>query len=93
MIPRPSIRLRLTLWYGSLFLLAGVVLLAVNFVLVARNFPSDVEDLRRDVEQRLELQPGDPLLVRPYIMLVLQHLFEPMDHPTDMYMHLSLQLR
>ena len=37
--PAPSIRLRLTLWYGGLFLLAGAVLLAANFALVARNFP------------------------------------------------------
>ena len=59
MIPRPSIRLRLTLWYGGFFLLAGILLVAVNFVLVARNFPSDADELRQDVEQRLELQPGD----------------------------------
>ena len=37
--PSPSIRLRLTLGYGGLFLLAGAVLLAANFALVARNFP------------------------------------------------------
>ncbi len=59
MIPRPSIRLRLTLWYGGLFLLAGVVLLAANFVLVARNFPSDFEELRQSVVERLDLEPDD----------------------------------
>jgi signal transduction histidine kinase len=35
-LPRPTIRLRLTLLYGGLFLLSGAALLAINFVLVAR---------------------------------------------------------
>ena len=56
---KPSIRLRLTLWYGGLFLLAGSVLLALNFALVARNFPSDGADLRENVEQRFDLEPGE----------------------------------
>ena len=33
MVPRPTVRFRLTLLYGSLFLLAGVVLIAVTHVL------------------------------------------------------------
>ena len=56
---RPSIRLRLTLWYGALFLLAGTVLLALNFALVARNFPSGGDDLRAAMEQRLALEEGE----------------------------------
>ena len=56
---RPSIRLRLTLWYGALFLLAGTVLLALNFALVARNFPSGGEDLRESLENRLDFQSGE----------------------------------
>ena len=56
---QPSIRLRLTLWYGALFLLAGTVLLALNFALVARNFPSGGEDLRDALEERLDLGAGD----------------------------------
>ncbi|MYD66347.1 MAG: HAMP domain-containing protein [Chloroflexi bacterium] len=56
---QPSIRLRLTLWYGALFLLAGTVLLALNFALVARNFPSGGEDLRDALEERLDLRAGD----------------------------------
>ena len=56
---RPSIRLRLTLWYGALFLLAGAVLLALNFALVARNFPGGGEDLREDLEERLDLEAGE----------------------------------
>jgi signal transduction histidine kinase len=34
--PRPTARLRLTLLYGALFLLSGVTLLAVTYLLVAR---------------------------------------------------------
>jgi signal transduction histidine kinase len=34
---RPSIRLRLTVWYSSIFLLAGCVLLAVSYEIVSRN--------------------------------------------------------
>jgi signal transduction histidine kinase len=34
---RPSIRLRLTVWYASIFLLAGCVLLAVSYEIVSRN--------------------------------------------------------
>ncbi|MXZ63102.1 MAG: HAMP domain-containing protein [Chloroflexi bacterium] len=56
---QPSIRLRLTLWYGALFLLAGTVLLALNFALVARNFPAGGEDLRDALEERLDLEAGD----------------------------------
>ena len=56
---KPSIRLRLTLWYGALFLLAGVVLLTINYALVARNFPSGGDDLREGLERRLELQAGE----------------------------------
>ena len=56
---QPSIRLRLTLWYGTLFLLTGTVLLALNFALVARNFPSDDDGLRQGLEQRLDLDPGE----------------------------------
>ena len=56
---RPSIRLRLTLWYGSLFLLAGTVLLALNFALVARNFPGGGEDMRGALEERLEFEAGE----------------------------------
>ena len=35
-LPSPTVRLRLTLLYGGLFLLSGAVLLGINYVLVAR---------------------------------------------------------
>jgi signal transduction histidine kinase len=34
---RPSVRLRLTAWYASIFLLCGAVLLAISYVIVSRN--------------------------------------------------------
>jgi signal transduction histidine kinase len=37
--PRRTVRLRLTLLYGGLFLLSGIALLALTYVLVAANFP------------------------------------------------------
>ena len=48
-----TIRLRLTLWYGGLFLLAGSVLLAINFALVSQNFPSERADFRDQTAERL----------------------------------------
>lgn len=63
MLPSPTIRLRLTFWYGGMFLAAGVVLLASSYLLVARNFPEGSDDLRTAVAGRLgfpaaELRPG-----------------------------------
>ena len=34
---RPTVRLRLTAWYASIFLLGGAVLLAISYVIVSRN--------------------------------------------------------
>jgi hypothetical protein len=38
-LPRHTVRLRLTFLYGTLFLASGVVLLAMTYFLVERNFP------------------------------------------------------
>jgi signal transduction histidine kinase len=50
-----SIRLRLTLWYGALFLAAGFLLLAINYFLVQRNFPTGRDDVRVAAIERLGL--------------------------------------
>jgi signal transduction histidine kinase len=50
---RPTVRLRLTLIYGGLFLAAGAVLLAVNYALVRRG----LEDRIQPVEARM-VAPG-----------------------------------
>src|SRR5215472_12802047 len=39
-LPRRTVRLRLTLVYGSLFLLSGAALLAVTYLLVSRSMPT-----------------------------------------------------
>ena len=36
-LPRPTVRLRLTLLYGALFLVAGALLLAITYGLVAQS--------------------------------------------------------
>ncbi len=50
---RRTIRLRLTLWYGGLFLLTGFTLLAINFLLVREMFPSDPTAFREQAAARL----------------------------------------
>ena len=45
---RPTVRLRLTAWYASIFLLGGAVLLAISYVIVSRStssFPARVGEL------------------------------------------------
>ncbi len=71
---RLSIRLRLTLWYGALFLLAGSVLLALNFALVARNFPAGGQEMRGALEERLDLEAGE---LRGDFTLLLQRRLGP----------------
>jgi signal transduction histidine kinase len=44
---RPTVRLRLTAWYASIFLLGGAVLLAISYAIVSRNttsFPTRVQE-------------------------------------------------
>ena len=68
-----TIRLRLTLWYGGLFLLAGFLLLSINFALFRENFPSDQSSFRAAIAERfgvpVEELRGDRLIdfgpVRP----------------------------
>jgi signal transduction histidine kinase len=63
---RPSIRVRLTLWYGGLFLLAGVLLLALNFALVARSLPIEhTEEIRRLIAARLGVSEETLLEAHP----------------------------
>ena len=52
---RPTIRLRLTLLYGSLFLVAGTVLLLVNYTLVRQSLPDNVEARRSPFVEELRV--------------------------------------
>jgi signal transduction histidine kinase len=53
-----TIRLKLTLWYGSLFFLAGVLLIAVNYLLVQDSLIPAPGRARAQVEQTFGLRPG-----------------------------------
>ncbi|HEX2042670.1 MAG TPA: ATP-binding protein [Acidimicrobiales bacterium] len=57
---RPTIRLRLTLLYGGLFLAAGAVLLAVNYALVRRGLDEQIQP----VQVRLA-EPGTRVVENP----------------------------
>jgi signal transduction histidine kinase len=51
---RPTVRLRLTAWYASIFLLGGAALLAISYVIVSRNTTS----FPTRVGERLSAKPG-----------------------------------
>jgi signal transduction histidine kinase len=54
-----TIRLKLTLWYGSLFLMAGVLLITVNFLLVRDSLNPAPEKARVVVAESFGLDPQD----------------------------------
>jgi signal transduction histidine kinase len=61
-----TIRLKLTLWYGGLFLLAGILLIAVNFFMVRNSLTPAPEKARAAVAERFGIPPealefGSPL--------------------------------
>jgi signal transduction histidine kinase len=60
LLPKPSVRLQLTLLYGGLFLLAGAALLAVNYALVRSRFtlPFQVEVAPPGARQPVGAGPG-----------------------------------
>jgi signal transduction histidine kinase len=52
-----TIRLKLTLWYGGVFLLAGVVLIAVNYFMVRDSLSIAPEKARAAVAERFDIPP------------------------------------
>jgi signal transduction histidine kinase len=60
-LPRPTVRLRLTLLYAGVFLLAGAALLTVSYMLVRNNVTTDhvsievgpTDDLRRAIQREV----------------------------------------
>jgi signal transduction histidine kinase len=71
--PRPSIRLRLTAWYATIFLALGVALLAVSYVVVRHEFRDESAKVHVAVEElapkhaggrprtlRVRIAPGVP---------------------------------
>ena len=55
---RPSIRLRLVALCGGLIVVAGALILTLNYVLVANHLLVNTPDLRRKVESELRLPRG-----------------------------------
>jgi signal transduction histidine kinase len=58
-----TIRLKLTLWYGTLFLLAGVLLIAINYFMVRDSLAVAPEKARAAVAERFGL---DPAVLEPH---------------------------
>jgi signal transduction histidine kinase len=52
-----TIRLKLTLWYGGLFLLAGVLLIAINFFMVRGSLTPAPEKARAAVAEQFGIPP------------------------------------
>jgi signal transduction histidine kinase len=50
-------RLRLTLWYGALFLMSGALLLGLNYALVNRSFTSNPDEVRAAIANKLRVPP------------------------------------
>ncbi|NUO55226.1 MAG: HAMP domain-containing histidine kinase [Hamadaea sp.] len=66
---RPTLRTRLTLVYGGLFLLAGIVLLGVTFLLVQQQLPGTGNMVQ--IKMTGQVAPGttpDDLLNQPYVI-------------------------
>ncbi len=54
---RFTIRLRLTLWYGGLFIIVGILMLTLNYFLVRDSLASSPDKARAVVAQRLHIPP------------------------------------
>ncbi|MCL5736939.1 MAG: HAMP domain-containing protein [Actinobacteria bacterium] len=52
-----TIRLKLTLWYGGLFLLAGILLITINFLMVRDSLNPAPEKARAAVAERFGIPP------------------------------------
>jgi len=61
---RPTIRLKLTLWYGLMFLLAGGLLLTLTYFVVREGFQPSQKSVREAVAERLGIS-ADQLEPRP----------------------------
>jgi signal transduction histidine kinase len=72
-LPRPSIRLRLTAWYATIFMAMGIVLLAVSYAVVRHEFRNEAGKVHVALEEftptttgsqprtlRVRIQPGIP---------------------------------
>ena len=53
-----TIRLKLTLWYGLVFILCGVILIAANYYMVRNSLSIAPERARAAVAEKYDLDPG-----------------------------------
>jgi signal transduction histidine kinase len=67
-LPRPSIRLRLTAWYATIFIAMGIVLLAVSYAVVRREFHNEQGKVHVAVEEIAPVKSGAPHTVRTRIL-------------------------
>jgi signal transduction histidine kinase len=66
-LPRPSIRLRLTAWYATIFLAMGIVLLAVSYGVVRHEFRNEAGKVHVAVEEFVPTKAGLPTTLRVHI--------------------------
>jgi signal transduction histidine kinase len=67
-LPRPSIRLRLTAWYATIFIAMGIVLLAVSYAVVRHEFRNEQGRVHVAVEEIAPATKGKPHKVRARIL-------------------------
>jgi signal transduction histidine kinase len=81
-MPRPTVRLRLTLLYAGVFLLAGAALLTVSYILVRNNIATDpvgdgsaADELRRAIQREVADDALDHLRIKYAIALIAMTAF------------------
>lgn len=81
--PSLTIRLKLTMWYGLVFALAGIVLIATNYFMVRNSLSIAPEKARAAVAEQFGLDPED---------LEFGHIkpsFPPDQNPMDRYITIN----
>jgi len=61
-LPRPSIRLRLTAWYATIFIAMGTILLAVSYAVVRHEFRDEQGKVHVAVEELTPVKSGSPTI-------------------------------
>jgi signal transduction histidine kinase len=61
-LPRPSIRLRLTAWYATIFIAMGTVLLGVSYAVVRHEFRDEQGKVHVAVEELTPVKSGAPTI-------------------------------
>jgi signal transduction histidine kinase len=81
-MPRPTVRLRLTLLYAGVFLLAGAALLTVSYILVRNNITTDpvgdgspADELRRAIQREVADDALDHLRIKYAMALIAMTAF------------------